>query len=192
MKRFFHHDLNLIDVQLKAISAVWLKYQIKSYDLYDSTPLLMDDTIKMYQQLSKGNRETQMNTHKAELLTAKRGIDPITLAKVTIHKNELVANTIFKILQNMTALVQEDEQDIRNKLTNAGETINQIILTSLQQGLFNRSDIDKLSSSDQVQLLWIKIGQNENIALGQAQLLLNVSKYDAVVLFEEALHSLKS
>jgi hypothetical protein len=127
----------------------------------------------------------------AELVTAQRGINPYTLQKQNVGRNEMLSSVMFKILQALEVQLRTYYLAGDEKLQQAKDLISQIIVAALQGGLLTNLDIEKIKTQKQTETAWKKLGEDANISLGQKRVLLLVNFYDVIILFDELITALK-
>jgi hypothetical protein len=98
---------------------------------------------------------------------------------------------MFKILQALEVQLRTYYLVGDEKLQQARELISQIIVAALQGGLLTNLDIKNIKTQKQTEAAWKKLGEDANISLGQKRVLLIVSPYDAFILFDELITTLK-
>lgn len=177
---------------LKLLTGVLEKFNSRDYNTQIALLSYLDESIKIYNDLGRIQRESELQLLKAEIITAQRGISPITFEKKTINRHEMENTISFKVLQSSEQQLRSDILENENTLKQAKDLVSQIIVASIQLDLLNTDKINAIKTSKDIDDLWVNIGADANINLGQKRVLLIVSKYDALLLFEDLLSSIKS
>lgn len=182
MQRFYHNELKVLDSLLQALSRVIEKYNRRDLDLVAALETWLDNAVEGYKAAGRPERENGVLTWKSELVTAQRGVHPLTLEKVTLHRHQLQTSIAFRIMQSAAAQLQADREVCRKRLDEAGELAGQLIAAGLQSGVVTEATLAATEGQQQLEQLWKALGGEANIALGQKRLLLQVSRYDVWLL----------
>lgn len=190
MTRFYTNEKTRLDKALQLMIAALQKYNAKDFEADTALKVALDEALLMYKELGKSNQESQFEALKAEWVTAQRGINPMSLEKLTVRRNEMVGTVKFKIMQRAQQQLAMDVEAVDAVLNEATTLISQIIVASLQGGLLNPELIRRAGDPDAVETLWKNIGDDANVMLGQQRVLLMVSRYDALLIFGDLLQRL--
>ncbi|MFZ4769658.1 MAG: hypothetical protein ACOYLO_05710 [Ferruginibacter sp.] len=166
-------------------------FNAKDYATDKALALVLKDCIQTFKALGYADKESQVQSLKAELVTAQRGMNPYTLQKQNMGRNEMFTSVMFKILQALEVQLRTYYLVGDEKLQQARELISQIIVAALQGGFLTNLDIKNIKTQKQTEVAWKKLGEDANISLGQKRVLLIVSPYDAIILFDELITTLK-
>ena len=192
MQKFYHNENAKITALLNQLNVVMMKFNTRDFDTDISLLQCLDLSIYTYKELGRIQKESQLQSLKAEFITAQRGINPVTLEKQNIRRHEMTNTIAFKVIQATEQQLRQDFTENENMLKQAGDLIVQIIIAAVQGGLLTDVDILNIKDSKDVENAWNKIGADPNIALGQKRVLLLVSKYDAMILFDDLLSAIKT
>lgn len=190
MTRFYTNEKTRLDKALQLMIAALQKYNAKDFEADTALKVALDEALLMYKELGKSNQESQFEALKAEWVTAQRGINPMSLEKLTVRRNEMVGTVKFKIMQRAQQQLAMDVEAVDAVLNEASTLISQIIVASLQGGLLNPELIRRAGDPDAVETLWKNSGDDTNVMLGQQRVLLMVSRYDALLIFGDLLQRL--
>lgn len=190
MTRFYTNEKTRLDKALQLMIAALQKYNAKDFEADTALKVALDEALLMYKELGKSNQESHFEALKAEWVTAQRGINPMSLEKLTVRRNEMVGTVKFKIMQRAQQQLAMDVEAVDAVLNEATTLISQIIVASLQGGLLNSELIRRAGDPDAVETLWKNIGDDANVMLGQQRVLLMVSRYDALLIFGDLLQRL--
>ncbi len=191
MQRFIFNEKVKLTLLLEQLNACMDLFNAKDYATDKALALVLKDCIQTFKALGYADKESQVQSLKAELVTAQRGINPYTLQKQNMGRNEMFTSVMFKILQALEVQLRTYYLAGDEKLQQARELISQIIVAALQGGLLTNLDIKNIKTQKQTEAAWKKMGEDANISLGQKRVLLIVSPYDAIILFDELITTLK-
>ncbi len=192
MQKFYHNENAKITALLTQLNGVMNKFNSRDYDTDVVLLHCLEESINTYKSLGRIQRESQLQSLRAEFITAQRGTNPITLEKQNIRRHEMTNAIAFKVMQSTEQQLRQDFIENENMLKQAGDLIVQIIIAAIQGGLLTDVDILNIKESKDIENAWNKIGADPNIALGQKRVLLLVSKYDALILFDDLLSAIKT
>jgi len=167
------------------------KYNSNELDATASLQATLDTCIAAYVKNGKADKVSRFESLKAELITALRGVNPYTLEKVQLRRNEMIKNTAFKILQNAEDIIRLDLQEINEKIQQAQDLISQILLAALQSGLILLIDLQNLKTHATIEELWKQIGNDPNFTIAHKKVKLLVSGTDVVIFIDQIISALK-
>lgn len=184
MQRFYHHELQQYEALMQALNAVLEQYNNRDGNLLPSLADWLRKAAAVYHKLGRSDHENRVLGWQAELNTATRNINPITLEKVSLHRHQMQSSIAFKVLQAAAAQVQADYQTCTQNLEEARLLAGQILTTALQLGLVTDEAVQEADTQEKLMALWKKMSADANVALGQKKLLLLVSRFDVWILLE--------
>ncbi len=187
MQRFFYNEKIKITALINQLNAAMELYNTRHFDLDKVLIGLLKNCIQLYKDLGYGDKESQVQSLMTEMATAQRGINPYTLLKQNIRRNEMQQIVFFKILQSLELLLRTDYNAAEAKLAQAADLVSQIIVAAMQTGLLSDAEIKKIKTEKEREAAWKKLDEDANISLGKKRVLLLVSSFDALLLFEELL-----
>lgn len=190
MTRFYLNEKTRLDKALQLMIAALQKYNSKDFEADMALKLALDEALLAYKELGKSNQESQFEALKAEWVTAQRGINPMSLEKLTVRRNEMVSTVKFKIMQRAQQQLALDIEAVEAVLNEATALVSQIIVAALQGGWIKIDDIRRADNADAVETLWKNLDRDANILLGQQRVLLIISRYDALLIFGDLLQRL--
>ncbi len=191
MQKFYHKQIQDVKLLLQQLNVAMDQYSHKLYHADETLMTVLNTAIKTYKDLGKSERESQLQALKTELVTATRGINPLTFEKQTTRRAELISIIAFKVMQATETMFRLDVENDQSKLTQANELITQILIASIQSGKLPDADIKKIKTIADAEKAWKKIGADANISLGQKRVLLLISQVDAMILFDDLLMPFK-
>ncbi len=192
MQKFYYNNLSKLNNVQALLNNALVKYNKKDFDADVALLQCINDAASTYNALGNIDRENQILSLKAEYVTAHRGINPSTYEKVSIRRHEMQQTTAFKILQALEGFLRTDTTQIQQIIASAKDILTQIIIAAFQSKILNAANIKLLKAQKDIEVFWAKLGKDENIALGQKRVLLQVSKFDVFVMLGELVDSLKN
>jgi ribosomal protein L9 len=191
MTRFYLNEKMRLDKALQLLTAALEKYNARAVDADDALKTALDEATTIYRELGKSNQESLFQSLKTEWITAQRGINPVTLEKVSIRRNEMINTIKFKIMQKAQQQLGLDVDEVDAVLKDATTLVSQIIIAALQAKMLSTRDMEEIKTEDEIENFWKKIGADDNIALGQKRVQLLINRFDALLIFGDLLQQLK-
>ena len=187
MQRFFYNEKIKTTALINQLNAAMELYNNRHFDLDKVLIGLLKNCIQLYKDLGYADKESQVQSLMTEMVTAQRGINPYTLLKQSIRRNEMQQIVSFKILQSLELLLRTDYNAAEAKLAQAADLVSQIVVAALQAGLLTDAKIKQIKTEKEREAAWKKLDEDVNISLGKKRVLLLVSSFDALLLFDELL-----
>ncbi len=191
MQTFYAGEQQRLNGLLQGLSGVIEKYNRKDIDVLPALFQWLDGCIAQYKKGGHIEKESQFATLKAELVTAQRGVHPVTLEKITLRRHEFQMTIAWKVLQAAEARLRLDLMAVQDKLKEAAQLLGQVIVAGLQAGLLTKEKIIDAKAQEQIKALWTMLATDANIAIGQTRALLMVSEFDIIILLGDLFASIK-
>lgn len=191
MQKFFYNEKIKITALITELNTAMELYNNRHFDLDKVLIGLLKNCIQLYKDLGYGDKESQVQSLMTEMVTAQRGINPYTLLKQNIRRNEMQQIVSFKILQTLELLLRTDNNAAEAKLAQAADLVSQIVVAALQAGFLSDAELKAIKTQKDTEAAWKKLDTDSNISLGKKRVLLLVSSFDALLLFDELLAPLK-
>lgn len=166
-----HESQRLGDLE-RSVAGVLRLYNERKPELSDALLRLLDDAAVVYKERGRG--EGHIQSLKAELMTALRGIHPITLEKPSVRRHEMQTAIAFRVLQSIESRVRSDLEPLDETLRRAEDLLGQIVAAAMQKGALLGAP----------EALWNTIAADAELAVAQKRVLLMVSRTDALLLLE--------
>jgi hypothetical protein len=191
IQQFYSNQQNIASTLLLQVTASLRKYNDRDIDAAIALHTTLDACITAYSKINKTEKESRFESLKSELTTALRGVNPYTLEKVKLHRNEMIKNTAFRILQSSEEIIRTELEGITDRLKQAEELISQIILAAIQGNLIAKDDIKKITTQTAIEKLWKDIGNDAGLNIAVKKVQLMVSQPDITILLAQILETLK-
>lgn len=183
---FYHKELSEIKDLQKKLVIVYDLYIDKNSSLDNVLANLLEGAIIYYKSRNEEEQITWIQSLFSELRTAKRGIHPYTLERVTTHRNELCYITCYKIIQNLNDKWTQQSGHLTGIIDEARSLLKQVVLGALQLNSITVDEIKSAVTQKEKSVLWAKILSLQN---GLQQLIRNlifmVSIFDIYILFDD-------
>jgi len=177
---------------LQSLIGVFQLYNDQKPDLNSALLSLLDLAAAAYKERGRADRESHVASLKAELTTALRGINPITLEKPAIRRHEMQSTIAFKVLQALESQLSGHLQEAMESLQRAEDLVSQILAAGIQKGLITDAVIRDSTTQESIDAMWRSIASDADIAFAQKRVLLMVSIYDVYLLIDKLLTGLRT
>lgn len=191
MQPFLFKEVEQLGALQRSLGSVFALYNDRRPELNDGLLRFLGDAAVVYRERGRQERECQVLSLEAELLTALRGTHPITLEKIAVRRHEMQNAIAFRILQSAEVQLRADLRQTMDTLQGAKDLLAQIVVAALQKGLITDTMIANATTQAAIEALWAAIAADADIALAQKRVLLMISRYDAFLLVDELLAGLR-
>lgn len=192
MQPFLTQEADQLNGLAGTLSEVFRLYNDRKMELNESLLAFLDQAADIYNERGHQQKETQVLSLKAELVTALRAVNPLTLEKVTQRRHEMQSGIAFRVLQSVELRVRNDLEEVGGRLQQAEELLSQIVVAAIQKGLISDAAIAASTTQTAIESLWRSLAADADIANAQKRLLLMVSIYDVLLLLDKLLASLRA
>jgi hypothetical protein len=191
IQQFYTNQQNIASGLLQQVTESLKKYNDRDLDATLALQKTLDSCIQSYAKNNKSEKESRFESLKSELTTALRGVNPYSLEKQQLHRNEMIRNTAFRILQASEELIRLELVDINEKLRQAEELIAQIVLAAIQSKLIENENLGKINTQAKIEKLWTDLGNDPNLNIAVKKVQLMVSQPDITILLGQTIDILK-
>jgi hypothetical protein len=191
VQQLLHKEVQQLTALQQSLIGAFRLYHDQKPDLNQALLTLLDRAAATYQERGRSDREGYVASLKAELITALRGINPITLEKPATRRHEMQSTIAFKVLQSLEAQLRGHLQEAEEPLQRAEDLVGQILAAGIQNGLITDAEIRDASTQEAIDRLWRSISSDADIAFAQKRVLLKVSIYDVYLLLDKLLSNLR-
>lgn len=168
------------------------KFVKKEYDLDKTLMTLLNLVQDYYGQVGDSTAESAISELKTYLDLAVSGIDPIHLERVKTRRRDLVRTACFHCLSHLGETLRNSLSIIENLISTSTETINQVILYAYQSKLISDNLINITDNLEKCTALWNTLKDNEQIAVIDKKLKLDILQEDISILIDIAFSKLKN
>lgn len=183
--QFYHKELEDIKAFQVKLIQVFDMYIEKDFSLESKLGDFLNEIISFYKEKNDEQQITWAQSLLSEIKTAKRGIHPFTLERVTIRRNELCMTTCYKIIQNLNDKFSAENNRIQNQIKEATTLLKQILLSAIQMGALTPIEIQTAETQEQKSMLWNNILAIDGMQQHTRNLALMVSAFDIYIILDE-------
>lgn len=188
--KFYFKQLTSLITLLKTLAEVFKKYNSKDSLATNHILAVINSGITAMNENSKSSKVSQLESVKAELVTALGGVNPYSLDKVTLRRNEMVRAVSFRCLQTLEQILRKEFDEVNAIVNDTKEQVGKIVLTALQMGLIAKDKLITFKTPAKQAKLWKDLAADQSIFLAQKQLLIKVSATDVAILLDHVIDEL--
>ncbi len=163
-------------------------------DLNSETALerAIDAGIASFSGTQGLNTASQLESLKAELITAQQGVNPYTLEKSALGRRQMRTAVAFRVMQNLQVLLLAEASSIQTRLQEAEAIVQQILLSAMQSGLLTPQQLKDANSEEAVEVIWKDVEKESALLVAKKKVILAVGVFDASILCNNVVSSLRS
>lgn len=155
--KFYHKELNELKDFQRALMRVYDLYLSRDFNLEQHLIQLLHELLIYYKNAHTESAATWIQGLLAEIHTAKRGIHPFSLERITIRKHELVLTTCYKIIQNLNDRLRADTEKLELTLQEGRTLLKQIFLGSIQLTVLTADQIKAITTQREREGTWTQL-----------------------------------
>lgn len=186
MQPFVHDRLQKLRHLLQRSSDTLGVYNRLEFNLAAAVTGFLDEAIKAHRALQLATEENALLALMAQFVSAEQGTHPDTLLRSTGHRRELLRAIALRVLQHSAELLRAAVEKDQQRLAEARQQLQPLVLLALRDGLV-KLPVRKRLSQRGLQLLWSALLQAPDSALAARQLAMHSSIYDILLLLDEQL-----
>ena len=152
----------------------------------------IDTAIESFSGAEGLNTASQLESLKAELITAQQGVNPYTLEKHQLGRRQMRTAVAFRVMQNVQSLLLAEASSIQTRLQEAETIVQQILLSAMQSGLLTAQQLKDANSQEAVEVIWKDIEKESALLVAKKKVILAVGVFDASILCNTVVSILRS
>lgn len=185
MRPFIHYLYNEYCKILERLHAIHGQLQHRNSIFFQSLDIEIRNTESFFQKHGLTSQSAKTNTLVSNLATLRNGFNPYTYT--LLDKNQRDAKYVIglQILHTFQDLLLIEISKHEQSLEVANEMVGNLLLSYLQRAPANLT----INATD-AEILWRKMGEDEQFALFQKKILLSIHREDAIILLDKAINKL--
>ncbi|UQU66644.1 hypothetical protein COUCH_10415 [Couchioplanes caeruleus] len=186
MQRFLHDRLGRLETLLGSCNDAMRAYTALDLDIVATTAEFLRQASTGYQQLGDADAESDMLALGAQLSSARSGMHPLTLERITAHRREAERSIVLHALVAGGARLRADFAEARQSLTAAENQLVPILAVAAQRGMVPGSADDPPTQLE-LEQLWQTLCADAGIRPAARQVAMTVSVTDVLLLISDLL-----
>lgn len=188
--RPFLHDRRARYVRLLQASTEALRVCIaKDLDAGARASTALETAAREYAGMGESAGENELVALQAQLASARDGVDPVTLARVTVRRRELERSVALRVLLEAGERLRGDESAAGATLERTREQLAPLVVHALGQGYVVPGGDGSISQTELV-AMWHQLLNDATTAQSARLVALGVAASDIVILLGDLLASL--
>jgi hypothetical protein len=185
---FIHERIQRFDQLLSTASAALRAYNDAELESANVVAALLAETSVAYGAMGDAAAENEMLGLQAQLVSARRGVNPMTLERVT-RRRELERAAALRVLLVSGERLRADQDQLRRRLRDAREQLAPMVVYSLQKGLTSVNGQPPTQAD--LEHLWRALLDDPESQASARHLAMSVSTHDLLLLLADLLESVR-
>lgn len=186
-----YHKLALLEELMTGARQVFAAYEQRDFHFDDKLKAWLQQCDRFFEQHNGPVERSRIKELYTDFITLLRGTDPFTFAKIESQKRAQELNIGYRIAKQALEVVTHYYEKVDARLKEAEQLIGQLLLAMLQADMITMAALAKVKTQRQLEALWKKMGEDKQLLVVQKKVLLQISRYDAVLLLEKCLAALR-
>lgn len=170
--KFLHKEINEVRDWQQKLIRIYDLYIQKDFSLESALQIFLNELIQYYKDQQIESSVTWAQGLLSEFLTAKKGIHPFLLERISSRRHELLMTTCYKILQNINDKFLAQMQKLLQTQQEAETLLKQILLGGIQLQILTPEMIHQADNQVKCAAIWQTMMSVNN---GMQQLTRNLS-----------------
>ncbi len=170
--KFLHKEINEVRDWQQKLIRIYDLYIQKDFSLESALQIFLNELIQYYKDQQIESSVTWAQGLLSEFLTAKKGIHPFSLERISSRRHELLMTTCYKILQNINDKFLAQMQKLLQTQQEAETLLKQILLGGIQLQILTPEMIHQADNQVKCAAIWQTMMSVNN---GMQQLTRNLS-----------------
>jgi hypothetical protein len=183
---FLNERVRRFDQLLSAASAALRAYNDLDLETAGIVAGVLAETSAAYQAMGDAAAENEMLALQAQLTSARRGVDPMTLERAT-RRRELERAVALRVLLVSGERLRSDHVQLQRRLRETREQLAPIVVYALQKGL--ASVTDQTPTQADLEHLWRALLDDPESQASARHLAMSVASHDLLLLLADLLQS---
>ncbi|MEV4702307.1 hypothetical protein [Actinoplanes sp. NPDC049316] len=186
MQRFLHDRLGRLGTLLDSCTEATRAYTALDLDIVATAGDFLDRASAGYKALGDADAENDMLTLRAQLSSARAGMHPLTLERITGHRREAERSIVLHVLVSGAARLRTDYAQTREVLDTAESKLVPILTVAAQRGLLPVAADGTFTQAD-LERLWQGLCADPELRPAARQVAMTVSVTDVLLLVSDLL-----
>ena len=169
-----------------ASSAALATYNRFDLDLAAVVVAFLDGAIDEHRALGVADIENEMLSLKAQYVSAQRGVQPLTLERVTTHRRDMERSISLRVLLKSAQRLRDELGRDRQSLDDGRAQLRPIVLSVIHKGLAPALPQPSITQQE-IDALWTAVLNDAELQLAARQLAMQLSLVDIQLLLAELL-----
>ncbi len=188
MQEFIHNKVKTIELLFEDFNKVQGLFSERSFDFDLKFNTFLDQLLNYYRERGDQSQESEVLKMINQLLTVRKGFDPIRMEKVDRGRRELMWGFSYSTIEQVHHMLSTMYQKEKIKLDEGEELISNLVLSLYQNQILTDSKIKKLNTIAKIEVFWDQmVKQNTSISSLDKKLKMSLITEDIYLLFEKVI-----
>jgi hypothetical protein len=183
---FLHERLQRFERLLEASNTALRAHNDHDLQTIAIVDGLLDEASEAYRTMGDAGAENELLALRAQLTSAQRGVDPLTLERVTTRRREFERSVALRVLLHSGERLRTDHAHVRHRLRDARDQLTAMVLYAVQKGLVALGG-DRDVSQTELEHLWRSLLDDPESQASARHLAMSVASYDVLLLLADLL-----
>jgi hypothetical protein len=186
MRPILHHQLAQTDTLLIELGRLLTRYNAGDGEVDSAVSSLLASAAALYERQGRHDLQARFLAMGAELVTARRGTDPVTLEPMRPRRDG-VRRTVFRVLTAAEAQIGTDYRQTLSKLDALREQLAALLATGLERGLLQPLLGSGPPDQPTLQAIWAALTRDTGTGGAALRINLQYAVYDVLLLIDDLL-----
>jgi hypothetical protein len=186
MRPILHHQLAQTDTLLVELGRLLTRYNAGDGEVDSAVSSLLASAAALYERQGRHDLQARFLAMGAELVTARRGTDPVTLEPMRPRRDG-VRRTVFRVLTAAEAQIGTDYRQTLSKLDALREQLAALLATGLERGLLQPLLGSGPPDQPTLQAIWAALTRDTGTGGAALRINLQYAVYDVLLLIDDLL-----
>jgi hypothetical protein len=186
MRPILHHQLAQTDTLLVDLGRQLARYNAGDGDVDGAVSALLAAAAALYERQGRHDLQARFLAMGAELVTARRGTDPVTLEPMRPRRDG-VRRTVFRVLSAAESQLGHDYRQTLSKLDDLREQLGALLATGLERGLLQPLLGSGPPDQPTLQAIWAALTRDTGTGGAALRINLQHAVYDVLLLIDDLL-----
>lgn len=183
MQQLIHHIIEKIELGLLRVIKIKNEYSMGTYGLESNLISELQSLEEFFTSIGQTQEASQISTLRSYIVTAKNGLNPVTLEKLDINKRKILDASIFHCLSQVSIILEEKLEKNTQILDLARRNLTQVVNSLIESENLTIDRLEKLKSIESIEEYWaVLLVESKQIESIQNNLLLDLHKMDISLL----------
>jgi hypothetical protein len=192
MKEFIHHKVQFISGLIDSYNGVQLLYVNRAFEFDEKFMELLNDCIDFFKSNGTNTQVSEVLNIVSMFETAKKGIHPFELKKVSTGRRELKMMIAYHGLEKLFRQLNFFYERENHKIEEGEEILSNLIISLCQSGVLDDNIINELTSYEKIKSFWHELlSQNGSISVIDKKLRLKLIPEDIYLIIDKLITKLQ-
>ncbi|GHH68691.1 hypothetical protein GCM10017673_18200 [Streptosporangium violaceochromogenes] len=188
MRPFLHERLHRYERLLNSSTNAMRAHTALDLGVGDVVVAFLDEASAVYRAIGATEAENEVLALKAQFVSARGGVHPLTLERVTQRRREMERSIALRVLTASAERLRSESTGLRSTLAGAREQLLPIVAYGLQKDLIPSAS-DRDPTQPELENMWRSLCEDPEIRPVARQIALALNPADILLILADLLSS---